>query len=191
MALNSNFSIEQQLLLQIESELTHELDNIITNIKEVAQEFNIQNIQEKSPLKNILSAATANLTSLEEIYLLILYQTGRKESSKIWKLEKNVDGKTVFFAEAVVERIKSLEKNVKNIFKKVEQDISEKMLVLDNNSLQKSNLESLKSYLSKNKKRLEYSFHLKLMQLYLGYLSRHHTALTADQSKTEKNKHKG
>ena len=87
MANISTISLEEQLTLRIDRGLKEQLDNIITTMQKIANKFNIKQVKERSPFKNLLSVATEPTSSLEVIKNYIRYQAGRKESSKVWKIE--------------------------------------------------------------------------------------------------------
>jgi hypothetical protein len=184
----SVIDLEEQLALRIDQELRNQLDDVILKMQTIAKIFEIQQVKERSPLKNVLTVATDPTSSLEVIKNYIRYQVGRKDASKIWKLEKHQEGKKEIFANAVIEQINGLIVNLENIFSSIELSIEKEMKPfldeknkdlfnpeLNQNQIEK--LESLKLYLQNNKSSLSQTIHLKLTQLYLGYLSREHTAL--------------
>jgi len=180
--------LEEQLGLRINQELSNQLDNVIIKMQAMAKEFDIKQIKERSPLKNVLTTSVDSTSSLEVIKNYIRYQTGRKETSKIWKLEKNENGKKEIFANAVIKQIEDLNINVGDIFVNINSSIdkdlrhfsdkdSQECISIKLSERQREKLELLKQYLKDNQERLAKNIHLKLAQLYLGYLSREHTAL--------------
>lgn len=188
MYLISVIDIEQQLTLRIENELSKQLDDIILKMQKMAKNFNIKQVRERSPLKNVLTTATDPTSSLEVIKNFIRYQASRKDASQIWKLEFIEKGQKELFVNAVVRQIDNLTSNVDAIFNSIHTSIDKELkpfILKDGEQLinpllgenQRKNLEAIKLYLENNKIGLSKNIHLKLTQLYLGYLSREHTAL--------------
>ncbi|KYC43957.1 hypothetical protein WA1_02080 [Scytonema hofmannii PCC 7110] len=184
----SVINLEQQLTLRIENEFSKQLDDVIIKMQQITKKFDIKQIKERSPIKNVLTTATDSTSSLEVIKNYIRYQVGRKDASKIWKLEINEHGQKEIFASAVIRQINDLTTNVEAIFdsinrsidKEIKPFLSEDSKELTNPMLsetKREQLKELKLYLEKNKSIVAKDIHLKLTQLYLGYLSREHTAL--------------
>ncbi|MHC0066207.1 hypothetical protein ACWATR_25405 [Nostoc sp. UIC 10890] len=186
----SVIDLEEQLALRINQELSKQLDDVIIKMQQIAQEFAIKQVKERSPLKNVLTTATDPMSSIEVIKNYIRYQVGRKDASKIWKLEKIENGKKEIFANAVITQINDLTANIESIFNAINISLDKELKPflekdkdnqdsinpkLNHNQLEK--LELLKEYLHNNKSHIRQNIHLKLTQLYLGYLSREHTAL--------------
>ncbi|HYW19414.1 MAG TPA: hypothetical protein VE956_08900 [Nodularia sp. (in: cyanobacteria)] len=184
----SVIDLEEQLALRINQELSKQLDDVIIKMQSITEKFQIKQVKERSPLKNVLTTATDPTSSVEVIKNYIRYQVGRKDASKIWKLEKIEDGKKHLFANAVIEQINDFTTNIENIFNEINISIDKQLKPFVEecnqdyinpklNQGQRDNLESLKVFLQKNKVNISKNIHLKLTQLYLGYLSREHTAL--------------
>ena len=147
MAVGSSLSLEDQLSLRIEREISKQLDDLITKMqKELAEEFKIEQVKERSPFKNVLTVALEPSSSLEVIKNYIRYQLGRQQSSKIWKIEKIENGKKQTFANKVVQHIDELSENFQKIFdsiaKSLEQEI-ESLLTKEIESLSIDERESL------------------------------------------------
>lgn len=176
MARISGIGLEEQLALKIERELSNQMDDVLFKVQKIAKQFSIQEITEKSPFKNVLVVAVETPTSLEVIKNFIRYQAGRKQSSEIWK-KKSPNEPQKRFADEVVNHLNSLAENCKLILDGVESSISEELQLEEITTLQKDRLQNLQNYMLKNKPALLQSVHLRLVQLYLGYLSREHTAL--------------
>lgn len=183
----SKIGLEEQLALRLQQKLSQHLDQVITDIEEIAKQFDISSVKEKSPLKNVLSVAMDTSSSLGVIKVFILSQSGRKDSSPIWKLEHNSAGKKTLFCQILVERLYNLSKVSHQIVSEIKEDVNEKLESLELDSLQRSNLESLKNYLQNKEQYIKQSLHLKLTQLYLGYLSRQHTALLGIKNTNNQN----
>ncbi|MDM3843710.1 MAG: hypothetical protein PT116_01360 [Aphanizomenon gracile PMC638.10] len=186
----STIELEQQLTLRINQEISKQLDDVIVKMQIIAKRFDIKEVKERSPLKNVLTTATDLTSSIEVIKNYIRYQVGRKDGSKIWKIEKIENGKKEIFAHAVINQIDGLITNIQNIFKSIDYSIDKELKPFEGennqdcinpnlNQNQREKLRSLKQYLENNKATLTKIIHLKLTQLYLGYLSREHTALIA------------
>ncbi len=182
MTQKSAISLAEQLQLRIDKEFREQLDSMITGMQEITGKFEIERVQEKSPFRNVLSAATEPMSSIEAIKVFIRYQVGRKESSKVWKLTITEDGKKQFFADAVVRKIAGLEKTCEIIFNSIESDLAKEIEALKDEATKNSPLIELKDHLKESKPSLIKAAHLNLAQLFLGYLSREHTALLGFQS---------
>lgn len=202
MTQKSAIGLAEQLQLRIDKEFRQQLDGMITEMQEIACKFKIQQVQEKSPFRNVLSAATEPMSSIEAIKVFIRYQVGRKESSKVWKLTITEDGEKQFFADAVVRKIAGLEKTCETIFQSIQSDLAKEMELLKDLpsqdpvsqdpspqnlpskdlSSKQSALQELSEHLKQTKASLIKATHLNLAQLFLGYLSREHTALLGFQA---------
>jgi hypothetical protein len=160
-----DLSLEEQLELRIEREISNQMDEIIKNVNSLAKKFSIDSEDKKSPFKNVLAVATDTSSSLEVIKNYIRYQVGRKDASPIWKS----GNKQELFAMALVKELENLNEEVKKILQRLRKAIP------------KSN--PLESYLtdSQNRERIERKIHLKIAQLYLGYLAREHTAMVGEK----------
>jgi hypothetical protein len=154
----SKIGLEEQLILRVERELRNQLDVILKRMQDMAKNFGIEKTDEKSPFKNVVNVATDPTSSLEVIKTYIRSQVGRSGSSPIWKVIKDKK----LFAAAVVEQINSLEKDAQQILENIESHLSKDS--------------HLYTYFKKDEAKLKNELHLKLTQLYLGYLSREHTA---------------
>jgi hypothetical protein len=80
-----DLSLQEQLELRIEREISNQMDAIIEKVNRIAKKFSIAKQDKKSPFKNVLAVATDSSSSLEVIKNYIRYQIGRKDSSPIWK----------------------------------------------------------------------------------------------------------
>lgn len=159
-----DLSLQEQLELRIEREISKQMDEIIQKVNRIAKNFSIASQDKKSPFKNVLAVATDSSSSLEVIKNYIRYQVGRKDSSPIWK-ELNEKEK---FAMALVKELDNLNDDVEKILQRLRKAIP------------KSN--PLESYLtdSQNREKIKKNIHLKIAQLYLGYLAREHTAMVGE-----------
>ena len=154
--------VKEQLSLLIERETRYQLDGILQEMQKLAEKHQIgQAGPQRSPLRNLLVAATDRAASLEIIKNYISYQTARSEDiSKI--LKANYEGKK--FGEALIDALDGLEKNAEDIIDRITEGLT--------------NDSALKQYLTPQLRSREVTdLHLKLTQLYLGYLVREHTAL--------------
>ncbi|WP_293132569.1 hypothetical protein [Microcoleus sp. bin38.metabat.b11b12b14.051] len=167
-------SLQEQLELRIEREISNQMDTILEKVNRIAKKFSIDNKDEKSPFKNVLAVATDSSSSLEVIKNYIRYQIGRKDSSLIWKSLVEED----MFAIALVKELNKLNEDVTKILQKLRKNIPK------NNPLE--------SYLTdtQNRERIERNIHLKIAQLYLGYLAREHTAMVGEKKEREKREKK-
>ncbi len=174
----SSINAQEQLALRIDQGISQQLDDVIGKVERIAKKFKIQKVKEKSPIKNVVAAATEPVTSLEVIKNFIRYQVGRKNASKIWKIKESEKDKNSVFADAVVNDLDGLANNCKRIIDSIEADISKSLEDENLSDIEKDRLNALKEYLQVNKNTVIQSLHLRLARLYLGYLSREHTALT-------------
>ena len=184
--MTTSINLEQQLALRLDREAKKYWDEIITDMQDMAKEFNLEKVDEKSPFRNVLNVAIEPNTSFEVLKNFIRYQVGRQGSNKIWKEKKNDQ----LFADAVVGKIDGLKKFTEEILGAIAQKINERLEELEDDSREKESLLDLKAYLDKNRQTLIQSQHLKLTQLYLGYLSREHTAMSAEAKAKSENKNK-
>jgi len=178
----SSLGIEAQLALRIERETAIQLDTIIeSKIKVVAENFSLRDVSEKSPFRNVLAMSLEPISSLEAIKVFILSQVGKSGANPIWKLK--VGGK--LFAQAVVENIRDLDSDSKSILNRVKEAIS-----LRSEESQNGLLSDLKIYLDdeQNYNSLVKKIHLRLTQLYLGYLVREHSGLEGIQKNNPESK---
>lgn len=159
-------SLQEQLELRIERQISYQMDAIIEKVNKIAKKFSIASKDKKSPFKNVLAVATDSSSSLEVIKNYIRYQIGRKDSSPIWK-SLNEQEK---FAMALVKELENLNEDVKKILQRLRKAIP------------KSN--PLEYYLTdtQTRDRIEKNIHLKIAQLYLGYLAREHTAMVGEKN---------
>lgn len=162
-------SLQEQLELRIERQISYQMDAIIEKVNKIAKKFSIASKDKKSPFKNVLAVATDSSSSLEVIKNYLRYQIGRKDSSPIWKNLNEQD----MFAIALVKELDNLNEDVTNILQKLRRNIPK------NNPLE--------SYLTdtQNRERIEKNIHLKIAQLYLGYLAREHTAMVGEKDRSQ------
>lgn len=160
--------LEQQLEFKIEKLIAQRMDLILSRIITIGKDFSIKTVREKSPFRNVLAVANESGSSIEIIKNYIRYQVGRRggSTSKIWQQKNFKDQK--MFAVVVVKQIDELSEDAEAIVKKIRQI---------------QNKGDLHIYLedSQNRDELTKNIHLKLSQLYLGYLAREHTALLGEE----------
>ncbi|PSF37383.1 hypothetical protein C7H19_10680 [Aphanothece hegewaldii CCALA 016] len=165
MEIISQTFLQEQLTLIIEIEIGRKMDNIIPNIKALAKSFSIAEKDKKSPFRNVLAVANESGSSIEIIKNYIRYQVGRSGSSPIWRISR--DNK--LFATALLEQINSLNQDAQSIVDRLRHSIRRG---------------DLYNYIEngENREQIKKNIHLKLTQLYLGYLAREHTALCGEQN---------
>jgi hypothetical protein len=180
----SSLGIEAQLALRIERETAVQLDTIIeSKIKVVAENFSLKYVSEKSPFRNVLAMSLEPISSLEAIKVFIMSQVGKSGANPIWKSKAG----DKLFAQAVVENIRDLDSDAKEILNRVKESVSLKSdLEVSHNKL----LSDLKVYLddTQNYNSLLKKLHLRLTQLYLGYLVREHCGLEGIQKNNAEGK---
>jgi hypothetical protein len=166
-------TMENQLMLRINQAVKSQLDFIIKDMQQMAKNFNVNTVDERSPLRNVLNTAIDPMSSLEVVKNYIRYQTGRKNHSKIW--DKKYQQQS--FADAVIQGIDNLSIHIDKVFTNIQQELDQEIKALEPDSSRHFQLEGLKNYFQEHQLRLRQELHLNLTQLYLGYLSREHTAL--------------
>lgn len=161
-----DFLLKEQLWLRVEREIREQMDDVIGKVLGVSKKFSIANKDKKSPFRNVLAVATDSSSSLEVIKNYIRYQVGRSGSSPIWTTAKDKE----LFATAVVNDLNNLSQDAQLIVQRLRRAIP------------KGN--SLEPYLenNQNREKLKKDIHLKLAQLYLGYLAREHTASVGESN---------
>jgi hypothetical protein len=157
MTTNSGIDLETQLTLRLDKEIQSQLETIIPQMQGIAQEFEIEKADKKSPFRNILSFSLET-SSLEAIKTQIRYQIGRSESSRVWKIKKPRG----VFAAVIADKLGELIEDAKNVLNRIKDNLEEE--------------DALKEYIKAREALLEQNIHLKLTRLYLGYLAREHTA---------------
>lgn len=172
----SSINLQEQLALRIDQGVSQQLDDVVLKVRTISKKFKIEKVNERSPIKNVVTAATEPITSLEVIKNFIRYQAGRKNASEIWKL-KDPENANSLFADEVVTNLNSLANNCKAILDAIEDSISKSLESEDILEFEMERLKALDQYLQANKDMILQSTHLRLARLYLGYLSREHTAL--------------
>jgi|SanBayMetagenome_1026888.scaffolds.fasta_scaffold14189_2 hypothetical protein len=168
----SEIFLREQLSLIAEQEIGKKMDSVIPKLQEIAKIFAIVEKDEKSPFRNVLAVANESGSSIEVIKNYIRYQVGRRGASEIWR-RKNPQNQKLF-ATAVVEQIDSL---LIDESQKIVKSLRETL----GHSTRRGNLHN---YLenAENREQLIKNIHLKLTQLYLGYLAREHTALLGEKN---------
>ncbi|MEH2295169.1 hypothetical protein [Nostoc sp.] len=155
-----NNVLKEQLALRVEKGITNQIDEIIRKMVEISKRFAIAGKDEKSPFRNVLGVSVDSSSSIEVIKNYIRYQIGRRGSSPIWTTSKDKE----IFAVALVKELDDLKQDAESIVKNVQKGIAKG--------------HDLESYIeeSNNRHQLTKQIHMKLVQLYLGYLAREHTA---------------
>ncbi|KAB8331436.1 hypothetical protein SD80_023270 [Scytonema tolypothrichoides VB-61278] len=158
--------LQEQLALRIEKQISYQMDEVLGKVRKISRDFSIASKDKKSPFRNVLAVATDSGSSLEVIKNYIRYQVGRSGSSPIWTTLKDKE----LFAKAVVQDLDNLIQDAQAILTRIRKDIPKD--------------HALEPYLedNQNRERLKKDIHLKLVQLYLGYLAREHTALVGEST---------
>ncbi len=173
--------VKEQLTLLIEQELRYQLDDILQRMQTLATDFRIDlktdkkgNMQpdkksERSALRNLLITATDRTASLETIKNYIAYQSARSEDvGATLKNPYSGDETNPYgcnkFSEALIGELDNLRKDAEDIFERIKLRLSPES--------------KLKQYLMPNTPERDVAdLHIKLVQLYLGYLVRQHTSM--------------
>ncbi|MHC5934112.1 hypothetical protein [Nostoc sp.] len=156
--------LRRQLELRIQKAMAEQMDDVIEKINAISEKFSIATEDKKSPFRNVLSVAISPNSSIGIVKLFIKCQIGKSGSSPIWS--KKIGNE--LFATALVCEIEQLTEDANNIVKNIRKSIPK------NNPLNNyvDNVQNLKE--------LTKEIHFKLVQLYLGYLARKHTALVGE-----------
>ena len=172
---NTNPLVREQLTLLIERETRYQLDAILKRMQAMANDFNIGARGDKrSPLRNLLTTAMDRTASLEVIKNYISYQTARSEDiGKVLKLhpQRNKDQCLGNFGSELIKSLDDLETDANAILDAILSTLPDNHAVreiIDHNTPSRE-IEVI-------------DLHLKLVQLYLGYLVREHTALKGTQT---------
>ncbi|MBV6626159.1 MAG: hypothetical protein KI793_25025 [Rivularia sp. (in: Bacteria)] len=161
---NLDSFLKQQLEFITQKYIAEQMDDVIKKIQQIAKNFAIATKDKKSPFRNVLSVAVSPTSSIEVIKNFIKSQIGRSGASPIWSTKNGNE----LFAIALIQDIDSLQNDTEQIIKQVRKNINK-----DN---------PLNSYTDNpdKQKEMKKRIHLKLVQLYLGYLAREHTALVGE-----------
>lgn len=117
MTTTSSIQLKDQLALRIENEVRQQMDDILGNIKQIAEKYGIADKDKKSPFRNVLAVSVEPSSSLEIIKNYIRYQVGRGgNASPIWSLKKDDN----LFAKELVDALDNLSKDVDAILTRVE-----------------------------------------------------------------------
>ena len=149
--------LNQQTILLMEQEIGLEMETLIPNMQEMADNYKLWDVKERSPFRNILDVATDPGSGIEVTKNFIRYQLGRSGANRIWS--NTYDGKN--FAVALVGEIDALREVSKTIIEKMNERLNTQ---LDDSWLQR--------------------VHRRLMQLYLGNLVRYQVFLANEKEGT-------
>ena len=148
--------INQQEILMMEQKIGLEMETIIPDMQEMANNYKLGDVRERSPFRNVLDVATDPGSGIEVTKNFIRYQLGRRGANRMWG--ETFNGKN--FAVALVGEIDALREVSKTIVDKMNKRLETE---LDNAWLQR--------------------VHQRLMQLYLGNLVRYQAYLSKDKGK--------
>ena len=143
--------LDQQKILVMEQEIGIELETLIPNMQKMADNYNLGNVKERSPFRNVLNVAVDPTSGIEVTKNFIRYQLGRKGANPMWSnVFKNKN-----FAVALVDNIEELGKDSKKIVERMNKRLG---IEIDNS--------------------WEQRVHQQLMQYYLGNLVRYQSYLS-------------
>ena len=149
---------EQQKILLMEQRIGLEMETIIPDMQEMADNYKLGDVSERSPFRNVLDVATDPGSGIEVTKNFIRYQLGRRGANRMWG--NTFDGKN--FAVALVSEIDALREVAKTIVDKMKKRLKTE---LDDLWLQR--------------------VHRRLMQLYLGNFVRYQAYLSKDKGKND------
>ena len=164
------------------------LDDIIRKLQKLSQHFDDAKDSEKTPFRNVLNVSTEPGSSWEVVKNYILYQVGRRGSSEIWKYQRGAFSKDLV---KDLDHLKSDASTIVNEIKSTLLDLCQKNADCAKTEEEKADhaktKEVIESYFSDPvTKKLEKATHFKLVQLYLGYLARKHTAWLGENKPEKK-----
>ncbi|MTJ07803.1 hypothetical protein [Anabaena sp. UHCC 0204] len=156
--------LQQQLEFRIQKAIADKMDDVIDKINTIADRFSIGIEDKKSPFRNVVANAVSPSASIAVIKNFIKCYIGKSGASPIWS--KKI-GKDIFAIE-LVNDLDTLIEYAHDIVRCIRK------------SIPKNN--PLNQYVDdpSNQTELTKQIHLKLIQLYLGYLARKHTALVGE-----------
>lgn len=149
---------EKQKNLKIDQKIGLQMEKLIPKMQKLAASYNLADVREKSPFRNVLNVSTESGSGIEVTKNYIHYQLGRSGSNRMWRDTGNRDKS---FAVALVQEIKALANDAKDIVQSINEDPES---------------ESGKEDIQR--------VHLRLMQLYLGNLARYQTFLAYERKIT-------
>lgn len=150
--------LDQQKILAMEREIGLEMEILIPDMQEMANNYKLGNVKERSPFRNVLEVATDPGSGIEVTKNFIRYQLGRRGANQMWR--NTFDGEN--FAVALVDEIDALREVSKTIVEKMNERLKTQ---LDASWIQR--------------------VHYQLMQLYLGNLVRYQAYLSKDKGKND------
>lgn len=148
----------QQTILLMEQQIGLEMETCIPDMQEMADNYKLGNVKERSPFRNVLDVATDPGSGIEVTKNFIRYQLGRRGANRMWS--HTFEGEN--FAVALVREIDALRTISKTIVKKMNEGLKTQ---LDDSWLQR--------------------VHYRLMQLYLGNLVRYQAYLSKDKGNND------
>ena len=131
------------------------MEKLIPKMQKLAGNYNLADVREKSPFRNVLNVATESGSGIEVTKNYIRYQLGRSGANPMWRDTADRDES---FAVALVEEIEALSNDATAIVQSIKKEAE---LETDKEDIQR--------------------VHLRLMQLYLGNLSRYQAFLAYER----------
>ena len=146
---------EKQENLKIDQKIGKQMETLIPKMLEFADSYDLADVREKSPFRNVLNVATESGSGVEVTKNYIRYQLGRSGANRMWS---ETAGRDESFAVALVKEIDALGKDAEDIVKKISED--------PNQDTDKDRSQRV---------------HFRLMQLYLGNLARYQAFLANER----------
>jgi hypothetical protein len=142
-------------LLHVERAISERKGALIIQLQKLADDYQIGKVIERAPLKNVLAVATEAGADPEEVANFVRYQLGRSTRNEIW-VRRSEKRRQSFFAEDLVKELEELSGPATEIASRVRGSGDAEAIA---------------------------PIHIKLIQLYLGYLGRYHTYLKWDEER--------
>lgn len=158
MSQTGQVTTEKQKSLKIDQKIGLQMETLIPKMQEFADSYDLDDVREKSPFRNVLNVATESGSGVEVTKNYIRYQLGRSGANRMWS---NTARRDESFAVALVKEIDALGKDAEDIVKKIDKIDEDPNKAVDKDRIQQ--------------------VHLRLMQLYLGNLARYQAYLANER----------
>lgn len=155
MSQTGQVTTEKRKNLKIDQKIGLQMETLIPKMQEFADSYDLADVREKSPFRNVLNVATESGSGVEVTKNYIRYQLGRSGANRMWS---GTAGRDESFAVALVKEIDKLGEDAEDIVKKIDED--------PNKDADKDRIQQV---------------HLRLMQLYLGNLARYQAFLANER----------
>ena len=119
MSQTEQITTEKQKNLKIDQKIGLQMETLIPKMQEFADSYDLADVREKSPFRNVLNVATESGSGIEVTKNYIRYQLGRSGANRMWS---STAGRDDSFAVALVKEIDKLGKDAEDIVKEIDKD---------------------------------------------------------------------